>query len=100
MKVIADKEGANAIKSLIDCALKAGGLANLECLKVLSCLEPFKPKTQVPEPDKPDKPNTPVLEKPKSRPKQGKKEKEEGVNHGNYIRPDIHCSATHKPNDA
>lgn len=50
MKISADKEGINAIRDLINVALKAGGISNLQfSVNVLNCI------TEIPESDKIDK---------------------------------------------
>jgi hypothetical protein len=63
MKITADQEGVQAIRDLCDCALKAGGLANVGCLKVLQCLDQL---------GKPKQPITPEPERPKTKHKRGK----------------------------
>jgi len=55
MQIKADKEGAEAIRGLCDCALKTAGLANLPIVtNVLANLDhPDKPRPK-PVPEKPD----------------------------------------------
>lgn len=72
MNIKTDREGADAIRSLCDVALKSGGLANLAGItQILACLD--YPGRKMPIPTKPE----PAITPKKKRPKRGKIKKKE-----------------------